>query len=244
MSESNTNRVLSYWERSATSFDAIYTGKKSGWARFLDKSLRRDMYQRFDWVMEHSGDLHGKSVCDLGCGTGRYVIAYAQSGARRVLGIDGAGSMVKLASSLIQQAGVQGKAEVQELPILNCLENEVFDITIAVGLFDYTQDCAPFLNKIRRITGSCFLSTFPRYWTYRMPIRKVRLGFLGCPVFFYTENQIREAHEKAGFICQLVQRLGAIYCVLATPKSGSHLLVTDEVTDFKENPLAKARNSI
>jgi Methyltransferase domain len=146
------------------------------------------------------------------------LIAYAQSGAQRVLGFDGAPSMVRQASSLIQQARLQGKAEVQEYPILNCPENEVFDITIAVGLFDYTQDTAPFLEKIRRITGSRFLSTFPRYWTYRMPIRRVRLGLLGCPVYFYTAKQIRALHEKAGFTCERIERLGAIYCVLATPK--------------------------
>jgi cyclopropane fatty-acyl-phospholipid synthase-like methyltransferase len=218
MSESNTSKVLAYWDRNASSFDAIYTGKKPGWARFLDKSLRRDMYQRFDWVMKNSGDLNGKSVCDLGCGTGRYVIAYAQSGAQRVLGLDGSASMVQQASSLIQQAGSQGNAEVQEYLILNCPENEVFDITIAVGVFDYIQNAVPYLEKIRRITGSRFLSTFPTYWTYRMPIRRVRLGLLGCPVYFYTAKQIRALHEKAGFTCERIERLGAIYCVLATPK--------------------------
>ena len=217
MSDSTTNKVLAYWDRTASSFDAIYTGKKPGWARFLDKSLRRDMYQRFDWVMKNSGDLNGKSVCDLGCGTGRYVVAYAQSGARRVLGIDGAPNMVQQASALIQQTRFQGNAEVRQYPILECPENEIFDITIAVGVFDYTQDSAPFLEKIRRITGSRFLSTFPRYWTYRMPIRRARLGLLGCPVYFYTADQIRALHSKAGFTCERIERLGAIYCVLATP---------------------------
>lgn len=218
MPESNMSRVLAYWDRSASSFDAIYTGKKPGWARFLDKSLRRDMYQRFDWVMKNSGDLKGKSVCDLGCGTGRYVIAYAQSGAQRVLGLDGAASMVQQASSLIQQAGLQGKAEVQEYAILDCPENEVFDITLAVGVFDYIQDAVPYLEKIRRITGSRFLATFPRYWTYRMPIRRVRLGLLGCPVYFYTVKQIAALHARAGFRCERIERLGALYCVLATPE--------------------------
>jgi 2-polyprenyl-3-methyl-5-hydroxy-6-metoxy-1,4-benzoquinol methylase len=213
--------VLAYWDRTASGFDAIYTGKKPVWARFLDKSLRRDMYQRFDWVMKNSGDLNGKSVCDLGCGTGRYLIAYAQSGAQRVLGIDGAPSMVQQASCLIQEARLQGKAEVQKYPILNCPENEVFDISIAVGVFDYTQDPAPILEKIRKITASRFLSTIPRYWTYRMPIRRVRLGLLGCPVYFYTAKQIRALHEKAGFTCERIERLGAIYCVLATPKGNA-----------------------
>src|ERR1700674_4769826 len=107
-----TDKVLDYWDRAVTDFDAIYTGSKPAWARFLDRRLRRDMYQRFDWVMQHSGDVRGKRVCDLGCGTGRYVIACAQAGAGRVLGIDGAPNMVKQASSLIHEAGVASRAEV------------------------------------------------------------------------------------------------------------------------------------
>ena len=129
--------------------------------------------------------------------------------------------MVQLASSLIQEAGLQATAEAQEYPILNCPESEVFDITIAVGVFDYTQDAAPFLEKIRKITGSLFLSTFPRYWTYRMPIRRVRLGLLGCPVYFYTAKQIRALHEKTGFACERIERVGAIYCVVASPKGNT-----------------------
>jgi len=219
MAGSRDDKVLAYWNRAASDFDAIYTGEKSRWARFLDRLLRRDMYQRFDWVLRNSGDLKGKSVCDLGCGTGRYVIACAQSGARRVLGIDGAPSMVRRASLLIEQALLRDRAEVQEANILNCTEEEVFDITIAVGVFDYTQAPDLFLRKIRKITGSRFLATFPRFWTYRMPIRRIRLGFLGCPVYFYTAPEIKTLLAEAGFCCQLIEPVGAIYCVLAVPDS-------------------------
>ncbi len=217
-STSNSDKVLNYWDRAAANFDAIYTGKKSGWSHWLDQTLRRDMYQRFDWVLENSGNVSGQTICDLGCGTGRYVLAYARAGARRVLGVDGAPAMVQTASSLIQEAGLQSNAEAQQFDILNFPERETFDVTIAVGVFDYTQDAIPYLQKIRRITHGRFLSTFPRFWTYRMPIRKVRLGVLGCPVYFYTSEQIRTLHEQAGFTCERIQKVGAIYCVLA--KSG------------------------
>jgi SAM-dependent methyltransferase len=212
---SESDKVLNYWDRSAAGFDAIYTGAKPGWAKALDKSLRRDMYERFDWVIENSGEVRGKSVCDLGCGTGRYVIEYARRGARRVLGVDGAPRMVEKTSELIAQAGLDGSAQVQQYDILNFPEREIFDVTIAVGVFDYTKDASPYLEKIRRVTGARFLSTFPRYWTYRMPIRKVRLGVLGCPVYFYTAEQVQKLHEKAGFICERIEKVGAIYCVSA-----------------------------
>ena len=56
----------------AQDFDAIYTGQgKSGFSRTLDRVFRKDIYQRFDWVMEKTGDVRGKSICDIGCGSGR-----------------------------------------------------------------------------------------------------------------------------------------------------------------------------
>ena len=77
--------------------------------------------------------------------------------------------------------------------ILNFPERETFDVTVTVGVFDYTQNASPISwKKFAASPGSRFLSTFPRLWTYRMPIRKVRLGLLGCPVYFYTEKQIAE----------------------------------------------------
>lgn len=213
----STDKVREYWNRAATSFDAIYSGEKPGWSRFLDRRLRRDMYQRFDWTLQNSGDLRGKCVCDLGCGTGRYVIAYARAGARRVLGIDAAFNMINRASFLIQQAGVSDQAEVRQVGILDFPEQESFDITLAVGVFDYTEDARPFLKKIRRITRSRFLATFPRLWTWRMPIRKVRLGILGCPVYFYTSKQVQGLLAEAGFVATCVDRVGAIFCVTAVP---------------------------
>jgi len=217
MPVSNTDKVLAYWDGAASTFDAIYTGAKPRWARFLDQFLRRDMYERFDWVLRNSGELNGRSVCDLGCGTGRYVITYAQAGARRVLGIDGAPRMVDRASFLIRQAGVQDRAEVRNSNILDYTGDETFDIAIAVGVFDYMRDPRPVLEKIRRIAGSRFLATFPRFWTYRTPIRRIRLGILGCPVYFYTAGQVKALLAGAGFTCQLIERVGAIYCVLGFP---------------------------
>jgi hypothetical protein len=62
-------KVAEYWNHVAHDFDAIYTGKdKSGVARALDKWLRRDIYERFDWVMRKSGNVQDKTICDIGCG--------------------------------------------------------------------------------------------------------------------------------------------------------------------------------
>src|SRR5665811_2602888 len=51
-----TQHIAKYWNDIANEFDAIYTGNKGPVARSLDRWLRRDIYQRFEWVMNQSGD--------------------------------------------------------------------------------------------------------------------------------------------------------------------------------------------
>ena len=66
MKQDNMPQVTRFWNDIAEEFDAIYTGRKSFIGRMLDRWLRKDIYQRFDWVMEKSGDVRGKTICDIG----------------------------------------------------------------------------------------------------------------------------------------------------------------------------------
>jgi 2-polyprenyl-3-methyl-5-hydroxy-6-metoxy-1,4-benzoquinol methylase len=210
-------QAVEYWKKQAKSFDAIYSGGKSSLGRSLDRWLRKDIYDRFDWVMKHSGNLDGKSVCDLGCGSGRYLVPFAKAGAARVLGIDSAPAMIEKADQLIREANVQDRAQALVTNIADTPLEERFDVTIAVGVFDYVQDPLPFLERIRALTRERFLSTWPLVWTWRMPIRQVRLSLLGCPVYFFTRRQVEELHRKAGFKLRQIDHVGEIYCTMAEP---------------------------
>src|SRR4051812_20638779 len=102
-------QVRQFWNQIASDFDAIYTGQgKSALSRALDRILRKDIYERFDWVMKKAGDVRGKSICDIGCGSGRFVAEFAKNGVRRVLGVDVAPNMLKLAKQLVTDNGVAG----------------------------------------------------------------------------------------------------------------------------------------
>ena len=62
MKQDNMPQVARFWNTIADEFDAIYTGaNKSGFSRFLDRFFRKDIYQRFDWVMQKCGDVRGKT---------------------------------------------------------------------------------------------------------------------------------------------------------------------------------------
>jgi len=211
--------VTDYWDKVAASFDSIYTGKdRSRLLRLLDRSLRKDMYQRFDWVMERAGDLHGQSVCDIGCGSGRFVTEFAKRGASRVVGVDPAPRMLELARELAERDGVADRCDFVQADVLDYAPAEGYDLVIAIGLWDYIAEPTERLRRARSITRGKFLSAWPQFWTWRMPIRKLRLQYiLGCPVYFYRVSQIHQVLSRAGFQVTRCLRIGKLFCVESVP---------------------------
>ena len=210
-------QVAKYWNDIAQDFDAIYSGKKSTFGRSLDRWLRRDIYQRFDWVMEQAGDVRGKAVCDIGCGSGRFVAELARRGADRVVGVDVAPRMLELAADLTAKAGVANRCTFANADVLNWKTTEKFDLTIAIGFWDYIADPRERLRLIHGFTRETFLSAWPRLWTWRMPIRKVRLGVLGCPVYFFSKGQVYSLLESSGFRVKSCEVIGKLFCVRSEP---------------------------
>lgn len=210
--------VQRFWNKSAIEFDAIYTGQnKSVFQRTLDHVFRKDIYERFDWIMTHAGPLEGKTVCDAGCGSGRFVAEFARRGVARAVGIDVAPNMLTLARELAAVKGVSSLCEFVCADVADWDSSRNFDITVAVGLWDYIAFPAARLGRIRQVTNERFLSTWPRYWTWRMPIRKLRLGIANCPVYFFTESQVRQLLCDSGFRIHRMEVVGKLFCVDARP---------------------------
>lgn len=212
MVDNEVQQIAEYWDRIAPQFDAIYTGKKNPIARSLDHWLRRDIYQRFDWVMRKAGDGKNLTVCDVGCGSGRFVAALAQRGAR-VTGLDFAPQMLDLARELVIQTKVEDKCNFVLSDILDWKTSETFDLVIAIGFWDYVADPLERLKVIRSITRGRFLSAWPRAGTVRAAIRKRRLKIEGCPVYFWTHSQVEDYLKRAGFSITSSEIYGQLFCV-------------------------------
>jgi ubiquinone/menaquinone biosynthesis C-methylase UbiE len=215
MIRNEAQQVAAYWDRIAPDFDAIYTGRKTALGRALDKWLRRDMYERFDWVMERAGDVRGSTVCDIGCGSGRFVSALARRGAR-VTGLDFAPSMLRMAKDLVRAESVAERCDFVQSDILDWRTDRAFDLTIAIGFWDYVADPMPRLHVIRSITKERFLSAWPRAGTLRATVRKARLSVAGCPVYFWTRDEVDAYLAQAGFKVDHCEIHGQLYCVEAS----------------------------
>jgi ubiquinone/menaquinone biosynthesis C-methylase UbiE len=216
----NMPQVARFWNQIADEFDAIYTGNnKSSLSRTMDRVFRKDIYQRFDWVMEKCGDVKGRTLCDIGCGSGRFVVDFAKRGAEHVTGVDVAPAMLEIAGKLVAEAGVADRCDFVHADVLDWKTDQKFDVTIAIGFWDYIEDPPERLQIIRSLTKQTFLSAWPRYWTWRMPVRKVRLQYIrGCPVYFFRKPQVIRLIEDAGFAVQSCETIGKLFCVEARPK--------------------------
>lgn len=217
MKTDNMPQVARYWNSVAHQFDAIYTGAKSPVGRTLDRWLRKDIYERFDWVMDRAGDVRGKRIVDIGCGSGRFVSELARRGSAHVTGVDVAPEMLKLARELTVKDGVAERCSFVHADVLDWKTDEVFDVSIAIGFWDYIADPSSRLRVIRKLTRGQFLSAWPRFWTWRMPVRKARLTALGCPVYFFRREQVQRLVEESGFRIERFDVVGKLYCVEATP---------------------------
>jgi 2-polyprenyl-3-methyl-5-hydroxy-6-metoxy-1,4-benzoquinol methylase len=214
----NMPEVARFWNEIAEEFDTIYTGRKGSIGRFLDQWLRKDIYQRFDWVMERCGDVRGLEICDIGCGSGRFVTEFAKRGCAHVTGVDVAPEMLRLSKDLVAQDGVADRCDFALADVLNWKTDRTYDITIAIGFWDYIQDPPERLRLIRNLTRNTFLSAWPRYWTWRMPVRKVRLQYIrGCPVYFFRRQQVIKMLREAGFEVIRCDTVGKLFCVEARP---------------------------
>lgn len=203
-----------YWDRESASFESIYSHQKSAFSNWLDKVFRKDMFQRFEFTMKHGAPFAGRSYLDVGCGSGLYSVEFAKRGGERVLGIDIAEHMVGLSQELARREGVEAKCTFKLSDLLALETNERFDVSIGIGLFDYVTDPLPVLKKMREVTTGSVIASFPRLWTWRAPIRKVRLALRGCPVRFFSRGEVEQLMRSAGFDHTYIEKVGKLYCVV------------------------------
>lgn len=140
------------------------------------------------------------SMLDVGCGSGRYAVALAQLGAKRIVGLDISEGMIALAkkqgSRNLQSAGavdfVQGS-------FMEFEKKDTFELVLAMGFFDYVKDAMPVLARMGSLATHSVIASFPSISWYRTPIRKVRYFAKHCPVYFYRYDQIETLGKAAGF---------------------------------------------
>lgn len=211
-------RVRAHFDADASRFDAIYEDNDKGFvARWIDRVWRGVVRRRLELTLQLLQPLAGKTILDVGCGSGRYCLAYAEGGAARVVGIDFAGRMIDLAKEAARRRGLADRCEFRIGAFPDDAPNESFDVSTALGFFDYVADPVPLLKCMRKLTRQTIVMSFPKAREWRIPLRRLRFLLNGCPLFLYTEARVKGILEQAGLSRYDWISLDRDYLVAARP---------------------------
>jgi 2-polyprenyl-3-methyl-5-hydroxy-6-metoxy-1,4-benzoquinol methylase len=110
---------------------------------FMIDFVRRDLWvQNFTELRNRDislftiGDVKGKSVLDIGCGQGMYMLTFLKLGASRVAGIDILEKDVKISNDVIRKNGFNPEAQVADCTQLPYPKNS-FDIVFSGDVFEH-----------------------------------------------------------------------------------------------------------
>lgn len=204
-----------FWNSEADAFQRIYTHRKSRFANALDQIFRKDMYDRYTFTIEHCEPIKDRKFLDVGCGNGMYSLELASKGAAKVVGIDISEVMIGVCRQSSEQKGLSDRCTFLQTDLLDYKPESSFDVSFGIGLFDYISDPLPVLKRMREVSTDKAIMAFPRLWTWRAPVRKVRLARKGCDVYFYSKAKIESLLREAGFKRQDIVKVGKLYCVVA-----------------------------
>lgn len=209
------DRVRDHFHADARRFDAIYEDSRGLFSRLADRLWRGVVRRRFELTLRLLEPLAGKTLLDVGCGSGRYCHAFALRGAARVVGVDFAAGMIALAEDYARRLGVQDRCEFRTGLFPDAVPDGPFDAATAMGFFDYIAEPVPIVTRLRELTRQTIVMSFPKAREWRVPVRRLRFWLNGCPLFLYTADQVRRILTDAGISRYDWIDLGRDYIVVA-----------------------------
>jgi ubiquinone/menaquinone biosynthesis C-methylase UbiE len=191
-------KVREHFDADAHRFDAIYAERKGLMSRLVDDVWRGVVRRRLLLTLDHLEPIQGKTILDVGCGSGRYCIAYAQRGAAHVLGVDISPAMISLAREQAVELGVADRCEFRVGSFLESVPGGSFDASTANGFFDYVAEPVKHISRMREVTTGTLVMSFPKAIEWRVPMRRLRFWINGCPLFLYTADKVQLILSEAG----------------------------------------------
>ena len=144
-------------------------------------------------------------MLDVGCGSGRIGELALEAGTSEYVGVDFSQPMLDLAAKRLGRFG--DKVKLVQGDFLRAPLEGTFDVVLALGLFDYTDDADRFVRRMREVCSGSVVASFPRWNWLKGPIRKLRYEVINnCPIYDYTQRELRFLFGAAGFERTLIRQ--------------------------------------
>ena len=212
-----SGRTSEFFDHYAVDFDSIYGNDNRAVERIINRLFRRAMLVRYEKTLAGCQPVEGRTIIDIGCGPGHYGIALARAGAERVLGLDFAAGMLKIARERADAFGVAQHCSFVLGDFLNYPISERFDYAIVMGFMDYIRDPRPVIERALAIVRRRAFFSFPKAggplaWQRQLRYRN------RCDLFLYREQRIRDLLSPTGATFS-IESIGRDFFVTAEPKS-------------------------
>jgi SAM-dependent methyltransferase len=188
-------RVRTRFEDKAQQFDDLYEDE-----RWLVRTLRPGLFRRRKLAVDTVAAYANPRVLDVGCGSGRIGELVLEAGASHYVGVDFSEPMIDLARARLTRFETRTELIVDDF--LTAPLDGPFEVTLAVGLFDYLPEPHRFARRMFELCapGGCVVGSFPTWSLLKGPVRKVRYEWIGnCPIFNYSRRELELMFGASGF---------------------------------------------
>ena len=193
-------RARSYFDRLAPEYDRAFREEGRGPLNALVNRLfrGRTFARRMRLLEALFGELGlaGKTVLDLGCGSGQVSLLAASMGAK-VHAIDIAPRMLAIAREAASRAGLAERVRFEEGDVSECPLLEA-DLVLLVGVIEYYRDFASLVRRAAGSTRGALVVAHTRRVLYRMALRRLLFWLEGGSVYFHPMRDVVAAGEAAG----------------------------------------------
>jgi len=208
-SSNATELVRDHFREKASSFDALYDEEHP-----LQRAVRPGLLRRREFAIDVIREHSKPRVLDVGGGSGRVGELALEAGASEYVDVDLAEEMLELARERLKRFA--DKVQLVQGDFLKVPLEGKFDVVLALGFFDYQSDAHLYVRRMAELTSGSAVASFPRWNWLKGPVRKIRYEVINnCPIFNYTERELRFLFGSAGFGRILIKQGQSGYLVRA-----------------------------
>ena len=199
MTDKVTSDVQKFFHGYAADFDSIYghTETRSSFGKWVDKNFRQTMFLRFEETLKNTAKDEIKSVLDVGCGPGRYIVEFLLQG-KDVTGLDMAEGMIGIAKQVSEKVEFTGNLDFIVSDYMSAKFDRQYDAACLMGFFDYIEHPEEIVNKLKEDVSKEFYMSFPIAGGLVGWQREVRYKMRNCPLWMYKKSDVFRIMDNCG----------------------------------------------